>query len=169
MKKLIIRITQENKDLLKDEKIGCFIVPENLSENFMSDFVTAAKEANKLVLIEGENAPETYQKYNADGFIVSTVKEEKPQKILKQLKARNPQAVMGVITRNRRHEAMLVSECEPDFVIFRFWKDGFNENAELLKWYNDLFLIQNAALIEEDCDYKSLPADFIILPDTRYL
>jgi hypothetical protein len=63
---------------------------------------------------------------------------------------------------------MLVSECEPDFLIFRFWRDGWEANRELLKWYNELFLIQCAAQVEEDCDFKSLPCDFVILNDVAF-
>lgn len=169
MQNFIIRITQENTQLLTDEKIGCFILSDTCDEKFAKKFIKEAKTSNKLVLIAGQNAVQIYKDYEADGIIADTAKETEPQKIVKQLKKQAPRAIIGVITRNRRHEAMLVSEAEPDFVIFRFWKDGFADNAELLKWYNDLFLIQNAAQIEEDCDYKQLPADFIILSDQQYL
>ena len=63
---------------------------------------------------------------------------------------------------------MLVSECEPDFIIFRFWKDGFDANAELLKWYGEFFLIQSAVLPKDEIDVSNLPADFVILSDTAY-
>ena len=35
---------------------------------------------------------------------------------------------------------MIVSEAEPDFVVFKVWKDGFESVRELTDWYNDFFL-----------------------------
>lgn len=168
MQNFIIRITQENTKLLENPQIGCFILPTSSSAKFAADFVAKAQNDGKLVLCEGENVADFYQKFNTDGLILNTVKENNPKKLIKQIQKLAPKAILGVVTRNRRHEAMLVSECEPDFVIFKFWKDGFETNAELLNWYAELFLIQNAAQIEEDVDYSKLNADFIIIDDTKF-
>ncbi|MBO6281787.1 MAG: hypothetical protein J6N49_04555 [Alphaproteobacteria bacterium] len=167
MQNLIIRITQENTKLITDDKIGCFILADSMSAEFMAKFTEEAHKHNKLVLTSGNNAVEAYQNCKADGLIIDSSKEEKPQKLVKQIQAQAKKAILGVITRNRRHEAMLVSECEPDFVIFRFWKDGFSENLELLEWYNELFLIQNAVLPAEEIELSNIRSDFIILDDTR--
>ena len=168
MQNFIVRITQENDRLIYGERIGCFILSAKVGADFAGNFVRKAHEAGKLVLTEGENAAENYRLYQADGLIADVSKEATPQKILKQIMAQVKGAVIGVICRNRRHEAMLVSECEPDFVIFKVWCDGLETNRELLKWYSDLFLIQCAAQVEEDLDYKGLPADFIILDDSYF-
>jgi len=168
MQNLIIRITQENTKLITEDKIGCFILADNLSADFMTWFTEEAHKHNKLVLTSGDNAVETYQNCKADGLVIDSSKDEKPQKLVKQIQAQAKKAILGVITRNRRHEAMLVSECEPDFVIFRLWKDGLAENRELIEWYSELFLIQCAAQPEEPCDYTDLPVDFIISDDTYY-
>lgn len=168
MQNFIVRITQENTELLNNGNIGCFILPDSSSPQFAAQFVSLAHQKNKLVLAEGENAPGFYKQFNTDGFILNTVKAENPQKLLKQAKAQAPKAVIGAVCRNRRHEAMLVSEAEPDFVIFKFWQDGLATNLELLNWYNDLFLIQCAAQIEEDIDLSSVVADFIIIDDVRF-
>lgn len=168
MQRFIVKITQENAKLLSDHDIGCFIVTSELSKRFLEKFVTAAHEQKKLVLAAGEDAVDLYKQYQTDGLIVNTIKEIKPQKIVKEMQKLAPKAILGVICRNRRHEAMLVSECEPDFVIFKFWEDGYAGNKELLEWYNDLFLLQNAVQIEEDIDFKTLPADFVILDDIKY-
>lgn len=77
--------------------------------------------------------------------------------------------IVGVVTRNRRHEAMLVSECEPGFVIFRAWQDGIEKIKELTSWYNEMFLIQSALLPMEDIDYASFETDFVILDDVYAL
>lgn len=167
MQNLIVRITQENLNLINKEKSGCFILAESLSEDFACDFTAMAQQKGKLVLTSGEQALENYQKFKADGLIIDTIKESAPQKIIRQIKEKAPKAVLGVVVRNRRHEAMLVSECEPDFVIFKFWNDGFNANAELLKWYGELFLIQNAVWPQDDVSCAELPADFVIADDVR--
>ena len=57
------------------------------------------------------------------------------------------------------------SECEPDFVAFKVWADGFNKSKELLEWYADLFLIQSAVMPMDDCDISAIPADFAIKND----
>lgn len=168
MQNFIITITQENFALLNNPQLGCFILGTDLAENFVAEFIERAHHKNKLILFSGKNAAEAYRQHQADGLIIDTSKDDKPQKSLKDIKAEFPRAIIGAITRNRRHEAMLVSETEPDFIIFRFWKDGFADNAELLTWYNELFLIQNAVLPEEDCDFATLQTDFLILRDTEY-
>lgn len=168
MQNLIIRITQENTTFIADSKLQCFILPDSLPQSFIADFCTKAKAAEKLVLISGENAADLYLQKLGDGLIVDTSKEENPAKKIKEIKAKCKKALLGVICRNRRHEAMLVSECEPDFIIFRFWKDGFASNAELLKWYGEFFLIQSAVLPEDEVDVSNLPADFVILSDAAY-
>lgn len=168
MQNLIIKITQENTDLIADSKLQCFILPDSLPQSFIADFCAKAEADEKLVLISGENAADLYLQKLGDGLIVDTSKDENPAKKIKEIKAKCKKALLGAICRNRRHEAMLVSECEPDFIIFRFWKDGFAANAELLKWYGEFFLIQSAVMPEDDADVSNLPADFVILSDTSY-
>lgn len=166
MQNLIINITQENFNLLRREDLGCFLLSETLSEKFKTEFINQAKTTGKLCLIWGENAAENYIKYTADGVVLDLSREENPQKALKTFKAKNPKAIVGVISRNRRHEAMLISECEPEFIIFRLWKDGFEKNADLLEWYSDFFLIQCAIWPQEKLDLSCFKADFAIINDT---
>ncbi len=168
MQKLIIRITQENTKLIADSNLQCFILPDSLPQNFIADFCAKAKTAEKLVLLSGEKAADLYLQKLGDGLIIDTSKDENPAKHIKEIKAKCKKSLLGVICRNRRHEAMLVSECEPDFIIFRFWKDGFAANAELLKWYSEFFLIQSAVMPEDEVDTSNLSADFLILSDDAY-
>lgn len=168
MQNLIINITQENFNLISNAQINCYILNSNLNSAFIAEFVNKAHSEKKLVLISGENNLETYINNSADGLIIDTSKDENPKKRIKELQAKAKKAFIGVISRNRRHEAMLISECEPDFLIFKFWENGFAENLELLHWYNELFLIQSAAQIEEDFDYSSIDSDFIIMDDQKY-
>lgn len=168
MQKLIIRITQENTKLIADSNLQCFILPDSLPQSFIADFCAKAKTAEKLVLLSGEKAADLYLQKLGDGLIIDTSKDENPAKHIKEIKAKCKKSLLGVICRNRRHEAMLVSECEPDFIIFRFWKDGFAANAELLKWYSEFFLIQSAVQPEDEVDTSNLSADFLILSDDAY-
>lgn len=168
MQKLIIRITQENTKLIADSNLQCFILPDSLPQSFIADFCAKAKTAEKLVLLSGEKAADLYLQKLGDGLIIDTSKDENPAKHIKEIKAKCKKSLLGVICRNRRHEAMLVSECEPDFIIFRFWKDGFAANSELLKWYSEFFLIQSAVQPEDEVDTSNLSADFLILSDDAY-
>lgn len=168
MQKLIIRITQENTKLIADSNLQCFILPDSLPQSFITDFCAKAKTAEKLVLLSGEKAADLYLQKLGDGLIIDTSKDENPAKHIKEIKAKCKKSLLGVICRNRRHEAMLVSECEPDFIIFRFWKDGFAANSELLKWYSEFFLIQSAVQPEDEVDTSNLSADFLILSDDAY-
>lgn len=168
MQKLIIRITQENTKLIADSNLQCFILPDSLPQSFIADFCAKAKTAEKLVLLSGEKAADLYLQKLGDGLIIDTSKDENPAKHIKEIKAKCKKSLLGVICRNRRHEAMLVSECEPDFIIFRFWKDGFATNSELLKWYSEFFLIQSAVQPEDEIDTSNLSADFLILSDDAY-
>lgn len=168
MQNFIIRITQENTNLLDDEKIGCFILPDTVSAEFTENFITLAHQKEKLVLVSGDNALQLYKQFNPDGLVLNTVKEGNPRKYIEDIRSQAKKAVIGAVSRNRRHEAMLVSEAEPDFIIFQFWKDGLQNNLELLDWYNEFFLIQNAAWPQEDIDTNTIKSDFVILDDTKY-
>ena len=168
MQNFIIRITQENTNLLNDEKIGCFILPDTVSAEFAEKFITLAHQKEKLVLVCGDNALQLYKQFNPDGLILNTVKEGNPRKYIEDIRSQAKKAIIGAISRNRRHEAMLVSEAEPDFIIFQFWKDGLQNNLELLDWYNEFFLIQNAAWPQEKMDLNDINSDFVILDDVKY-
>ena len=169
MQNFIIRITQKNTNLLSDERIGCFIVPDTVSDEFAEKFINEAKQKEKLVLACGDNALRFYKQFNPDGVILNTIQEENPRKYIEDIRAQAQKAVIGAISRNRRHEAMLASEAEPDFIIFQIWKDGLQKNLELIDWYNEFFLIQNAAWPKEDVDISQIKSDFVILDDLKYL
>jgi hypothetical protein len=168
MQNIIVKIQNENEELLADEKIGCFIVDSGLKPKFTASFVQKAHEKGKLVLMSGTDALDNYANFGADGVVINTVKDPNPKKYIKEVQNKAPKAILGVVTRNRRHEAMLVSECEPDFLIFKVWEDGLAENLELLDWYNEMFLLQFAAQIEENFDFSKVKADFLILDEKKY-
>lgn len=166
MQNFIIKITQKNSPLPINERIGCYIITSDLSDKLITQIVDKAHEKTKLVLSAGDSAPELYKNFCTDGFILDCSRSEHPQTEVKAARQKYPHAIIGVISRNRRHEAMLISECEPDFIIFQLWREGLEKNIELLQWYTDLFLIQCAAYPKEEMDLNDIPADFLILPDT---
>jgi len=156
MHKFIIKLSELNNELLNDDKIECFIIPTEL--------ITADFKSSKIILVMGENAIEVCKQNNLDGVVVDMSKEDHIKPKLKAIKNELGGKVLGVITRNRRHEAMIVSEEEPDFVIFRAWKDGIEKVMELVEWYNEMFLIQSAVMVEDDgIDYKDFKTDIVIL------
>ena len=165
MQNFIIKLTQKNINLLENKDVGCYIISSEMTDNMIKQAVEKVHSLNKLILVSGDNAEDLYQKYQTDGFILDCSTANSPAKIVKAARKNAPQAIIGVISRNRRHEAMLISECEPDFIIFRLWYEGLEKNLELLQWYSDLFLIQCAALPEEEIPLKNISADFIILSD----
>ena len=44
MQNFIIRITQKNTNLLSDERIGCFILPDTFSAEFTESFINEARQ-----------------------------------------------------------------------------------------------------------------------------
>lgn len=166
MQNFIIKLTQKNLNLLESECAECYIISAEMPDNLIKQAVEKIHDLNKLILMSGNKAEDFYQKYQTDGFILDCSTTNSPAKIVKAAQKKAPKAIIGVISRNRRHEAMLISECEPDFIIFRLWREGLEKNLELLQWYSDLFLIQCAALPEEDIPLKNIPADFLILDST---
>lgn len=166
MQKIILKITREDFDFLSDERFECFILAEHLSADFKKEFAMCATQKNKLTL--GISVADCLD-FNFDGVVLDLSKSEHIardyQDLTKNLKCK----IVGVVTRNRRHEAMLVSECEPDFVIFKAWQDGIEKIRELTSWYNEMFLIQSALLPQEEMDYESFETDFLILDDVKIL
>lgn len=169
MQKFIITITEENDELIQDSAIECYLLTSSLSKKFMSDFAKKAARAQKLVLVQGENAPALSKELGLDGFVLDVSHAEKIKaEYEKAKKAAGNDKVSGLIVRNRRHEAMIASECEPDFIIFQAWKEGLEHTRELVSWYSELFLIQSAILCEEDVDFEKINADIVILNDKSY-
>lgn len=170
MQKFIIQITEENAELIQDSALECYLLTSSLSKEFMADFAQKAAAKKKLVLVEGLDAANLCKELNLDGAIIdlSGTERIKPE-FEKAKRLVGSGKSIGLIIRNRRHEAMVASECEPDFVIFQVWNDGLDKMRELVNWYSELFLIQSAVICRDDSvDFKSLEADIVILNDKSY-
>lgn len=156
--------------LADDASVECFLLDSMMDEAFNRQFSERARQAGKLILSDGEKAPELCKELSLDGVVVDMSKNEKPKsefQFLRNFLGKN--AVIGAITRNRRHEAMVISELEPDFLVFQAWNDGIENVRELVAWYNELFLIQSAVLCrDENIDFETLQSDMVILSDREY-
>lgn len=163
MQKNIIRIDEKNDDILANMSEECYVLNTALDGDFCREFIKKAEENEKNVLFYGENAVLKAKEFGADGVVLDLGAEEVKDKLLAVRKELGKGKIVGLFTRNRRHESMLVSEAEPDFVIFKVWKDGFLGVKELTDWYADFFLIQSAAwVMEEGVKVEQLRTDFVI-------
>ena len=160
MQKFIIHICDENFDFKFLENFECFLLAQNLDSHFIFEFINLAHKKNKLVLT---TSVVDCLAYSADGVLLDLSKSENIKKDYFKQTQNLKNKFIGVICRNRRHEAMLVSECEPDFVVFRAWADGIQKVKELTDWYSEMFLIQSALLLVEDVPYQTFKTDFIII------
>lgn len=166
MQNFIVKITKPDDSLLDDNTLQCFILSSALDDKFINFFADKAKNLDKLVLTDNV---ESCLKHNLDGVVIDLSKSENIAVDYKQQTARLKKKFIGVICRNRRHEAMLISECEPDFVIFKAWKDGIEKVKDLTDWYVEFFLIQSAVMAAEDgVDTSLFKTDFIIINDEQY-
>lgn len=164
MQKIITNLIDENMSLLDDARLECFVLQENLPSHFKAQFALQAAKKNKITL--GLSVSDCLA-YRLDGIILDLSKSDHISADYKKMTKDLKNKFIGVITRNRRHEAMLVSECEPDFVIFRAWQDGIDKINELTSWYHEMFLIQSALLPMEDINYQSFQTDFVILDSLK--
>jgi|GEM_PF-250825 len=186
MQKFIVKITSENISLIDDSRVECFLLDSAADTAFNRRFAEAARKAGKLLLSCGDKAPELCRELGLDGVVVDLSKNEKPKAEFQFLRNfLGKDAVIGAVTRNRRpeanrrfpgafpptrrHEAMVISEFEPDFLVFQAWNDGIEQVRELVSWYNGLFLIQSAILCrDENLDYAGFDCDIVILSDREY-
>ena len=169
MPKFILKISRPGAEaLLEDPNLECFVFSSALPEDYLQRQTARAVQAGKIVLLEGENAAALCLRLNADGIIADLSASAAVKKDMAALRRQIGSRFLGVICRNRRHEAMIVSENEPDFIIFKIWRDGAEKTRELAEWYHEFFLLQMAVEPEdEDADVLSYPCDMAILsPDT---
>ena len=163
MQKFIVRVESEQKRFSDKMEGECYALNAALDEEYCREFVEKAAAESRIVLFYGEGAVKTAVHLGADGVILDLGVEGLKEKMAAVRKELGKSGVVGLFTRNRRHESMIVSEAEPDFVVFKVWKDGFESVRELTDWYNDFFLIQSAAWIMEDgVPSEELRTDFVI-------
>lgn len=164
MQKFIIKI-ENNQPLPAGDDVCCYLADEQTD----AKLVKQAAAGNLLVLGCGENAADVCKKYNLDGAVIE-IDEKQPVKkqVAAFLEKIGPKKFWGALIRPSRHIAMLAAETEPDFVAFR--TDGKEPRAEdIIKWYNELFLIQSAVVFKENlADSLFNACDFVILTAGEY-
>lgn len=170
MQKFIVRLTEENQKMLKNSDIECFLLDSELPKELNKNLANQLKTQGKIILSIGNKALELCQDLALDGVIVDMSQTPHAKAFIDDLRKKlGKDAVIGAITRNRRHEAMIISEAEPDFLIFQAWNDGYSQVSELVKWYNELFLIQSAVLLrDEKIPFEDLDCDIVIISDKEY-
>lgn len=166
MQKFIIKISEPDDSLLNNPECECFILSSALPKEFMLKFIAAAKAKDKIVLAESS---ELCAQLNTDGVLLDLSKSENIAADYQAQTAGLKRKFIGVISRNRRHEAMLVSECEPDFIAFRAWQDGADKVKELTDWYEEFFLIQAALIpVDDNLDFSDFKTDYVIVNQEQY-
>lgn len=162
MPKFIIKIGHDDKELINNQDICCYIV----SKDSAPDVFEKAKNSDKLVLTEDMDFCEGKA---LDGVIINHQIDEKFPKYMKTLQKKTAKKFLGIVCPLRRHEAMIASEAEPDFVIFDTKDSLSEEECNVLQWYAELFLIQSAIIYNPKVDENLLNiADFVILNTSEY-
>lgn len=168
MQKIILKIEKEEFEWL-DKDVECFILSSALPEKFIDEFHSKAQILDKIVLVEGDNAISVCKKLDLDGVIIDLTSVEKIKEEMDKTREDIGNKFLGVVTRTRRHEAMIVSENEPEFVIFKVWNDGIERLEELVDWYLEFFLLQLAIMPQdEEVDFSKMNADIVILDTKKY-
>ncbi len=165
MPQIILKINNKNDKIYEDDNICCYIVDTSISDDVINKII----KTNKLLLWQGVNAEDKLK--NLGNGIVITTDTQKP--IKPQLKPFRDKLkknkILGAIIEPSRHEVMLASETEPEFIALRIREESLSQTKDLIAWYNDLFLIQIAAdMSEYKGNTKDFEVDFIIINSKDY-
>ncbi len=162
MPKFIIKIEEKDTDFINNDDICCYIADEKSAKKVLA----LAKASDKLVL--GANI-DFCNAEDLDGVMIRHEVDEKFAKFIKPIQKQFKNKFMGIYCNPSRHEAMIASEAEPDFVAFDVNEKNAAEALEVMSWYAELFLIQSAVTYFEKIDKKLLDfADFVILNASDY-
>ncbi len=158
MPKIILFVEQNNDKIYISDNIVCYVVPDTLGASKIQEIC----HIGKMVLASGDRALEVCRQYRLDGVVkkLDTAKPVKPQ--LRPLREALTGKTLGVIIPPRRHEAMLAGEVEPEFIAFA--SAAPLHDAEVISWYNDLFLIPSVWVAEDNATAGHVPAvDFVMV------
>lgn len=166
MPKLILKINAQTDEVYTHPDICCYLLNTALPETYIKNF----DRRGALLLLGGDNAAGLCKSLNADGVVVD-IDSSLPVK--KQVASARAQLgsgkVFGAVIEPSRHQAMLVSETEPDFVAFRFGANEASRALPVVRWYNELFLIQSALDMSGGFgEWESFAPDFLIINSSDY-
>lgn len=160
MPNIILKINAASDKIYRSDNICCYFVAAPLPAAMQNELAASGK---MILAAPGVEMP-------ADG-LVAEVDSSKPVKVqLRPLREKlGTKKVLGAVINPTRHEAMLASEVEPEFVAFRLTAENLSKAADVIKWYNELFLIQSAADLSAGLqDIKGLDVDFVIINSRDY-
>ena len=166
MPQIILKINTVNDKIYASENICCYLADASLPENSLQKI----KNSGKLLLLFGDKAAEKLKPLDADGIVVWTDSKKPIKAQIRPLREKiGAKKALGVVIAATRHEAMLASEVEPEFVAFRLDLENKGPEADVIKWYNELFLIQSAIDLSSGLqDIKGLDVDFVIINSSDY-
>ena len=162
-----MKIENKDFDAEKYPEIECYAFASNIVS---ADMTAQIKKSDKLALIYGDGAATVCKKVSADGVIVDLSASEHIKKDFTAVqKEAGADKLFGIVCRSRRHEAMIASECEPNFVIFKVWEELSDKQRELFDWYQEFFLLQSAAEMcgEKPCQEK-INTDILLVDEEKY-
>lgn len=156
MPQIILFVENSDDKIIRSDAVSCYIAADTLPKEKIAELIGTGK----MVLCRGDNALDICRSNNLDGM-VKEIDVKKPVKVqLKPLREALKKKTLGVIIPARRHEAMLAGEVEPDFIAF--YSNNKEHDAELLTWYNDLFLMPSAWVAKDKSDMNA-DVDFVIV------
>ena len=163
MPRIILKINNESDEIALSDKISCYVVDSKLGA---AKIATTVK-SGKMVLAQGKEAINCVQKYNLDGVLIEVDTSKPIKSQLKPLRNQLAKKTLGVIIPPRRHEAMLASEIEPEFVVFKI--DDLSVSASFLSWYNELFLLPFALQFDRNIPpLEHMNTDFVIVSAEKF-
>lgn len=170
MQKIILKITDKNFKTQNYPEIECFALSSSLGNEFLQTTVSDIQKTNKISLIYGEKSAEICKASGADGAIIDLSASEHIKKDFDYAKnTAGKNKIFGVISRSRRHETMICAECEPEFIIFKVWEELSEKQIELFDWYQEFFLIQNAAeMCGDDLCKDKINTDILLVDEKKY-
>lgn len=161
MPDIILKINSPKDKIYTSDRICCYWLGANAS----AEQQRQAAASGKLVLASCDA-----DIADNDGVVIA-VDSTKPLKaqIRPWREKIGARKALGVIINPTRHEAMLASETEPEFVAFRYTQDNAAAASQVIKWYNELFLIQSAVDLSAGLvDIQGLDIDFVIINSSDY-
>ncbi len=159
MQKIIQKFENAEDNVLSGENVCCYLISERTE-----GALARLPETDALKLAWGEGAAALCQKHNLDGAVLRIDSEKNIKKQVSAFQKEIGKKFFGLVCPPRRHEAMLCSECEPDFLVFCADGESLPALGELVPWYHELFLIQTALDVCADSGAcKALDTDFIII------
>ena len=166
MPEIILKINTCSDEVYEDDKICCYLLETSLGETYLSRF----DRKDKLVLLIGAGAEDLCRRLNFDGVVTEPdLQQPLKSQIKKSRELIGNKKVLGVIICPRRHEAMLAGEAEPEFIAFKFKAEEKAKAKAVIRWYNELFLIQSALIYDSSLqDIASYPMDFLIINSQDY-